>query len=32
LIGHSAGPVRAPFALLEGEARADLAKLLADAV
>lgn len=29
--GHSAGPVRAPFALLEGEARAELAKLLANA-
>jgi 4-hydroxy-tetrahydrodipicolinate synthase len=31
LTGHSAGPVRAPFALLEGDARAELAELLASA-
>jgi 4-hydroxy-tetrahydrodipicolinate synthase len=31
LTGHSAGPTRAPFALLEGEARAEFARLLADA-
>jgi dihydrodipicolinate synthase/N-acetylneuraminate lyase len=28
LTGHSAGPVRKPFALLEGEARAEFARLL----
>jgi 4-hydroxy-tetrahydrodipicolinate synthase len=31
LTGHSAGPVRAPFALLEGDARAELATLLTEA-
>jgi hypothetical protein len=28
LTGHPAGPVRKPFALLEGDARAELARLL----
>jgi hypothetical protein len=28
LTGHSVGPVRKPFALLEGEARPELARLL----
>lgn len=31
LTGHSAGPVRAPFALLGGEARIEFSKLLANA-
>ena len=31
LTGHSAGPVRKPFALLEGEARDELARLLRNA-